>query len=137
MAMIGNPLIYSRAPSYINSGNGTTTAFTLSWIPGSDSAIIVAVSGLLQKPSVDYTVNSNVVTFASPPATSAPITMYGIGVLGTVNVPADASVTSEKSTATSIRFISQAPLYPCQHYLHFRTILLPTSSSFISSSPLF
>jgi hypothetical protein len=96
MGMIGNPLVYSAAPAFNGTGNGSTTAFTLSWIPGSQNAVIAAVSGFLMKPGIDYTVNANTLTFTNAPAAAAPIVIYGLGVQGVINVPADGSVTSQK-----------------------------------------
>ncbi|MCA9333469.1 hypothetical protein KC963_00295, partial [Candidatus Saccharibacteria bacterium] len=50
------------------SGNGSDTDFILTEAPGSASALIVAISGVLQKPNTDFTVSGTTISFTSPPA---------------------------------------------------------------------
>jgi len=82
------------------TGNGTLSSFTLS---GADnltnpSALIVAIDGALQEPSVDYTVNNGIITFTDPLANGAkavviaPTNTLQVGQL----IPSDGSVTSAK-----------------------------------------
>ncbi len=82
------------------TGNGVLSSFTLS---GADnltnpSALIVAIDGALQEPSVDYTVNNGIITFTDPLADGAkavvvaPTNTLQLGEL----IPSDGSVTSGK-----------------------------------------
>jgi hypothetical protein len=50
------------------SGNGTTTAFTLTYAPASTTSIIVAISGVVQNPNT-YSIVSNTLTFSPAPPT--------------------------------------------------------------------
>ena len=47
-------------------GNGSNTAFTL-LSPSATNAVIVAINGIQQIPSVAYTVSSDIITFTEPP----------------------------------------------------------------------
>ncbi len=77
------------------SGTGSQTAFTLSAAPVSAAALIVNISGVVQTPTVDYTVSGTTLTFSTaPPAGTNNITVQNLGTAGTVNVPADGSVTA-------------------------------------------
>jgi hypothetical protein len=82
------------------TGNGTLSTFAIS---GADnlvnpSALIVAIDGILQEPSVDYTVASGNITFTSPlPSGSKAVVISPINTLQVSNmIPADGSVTSAK-----------------------------------------
>lgn len=77
------------------SGTGSQTAFTLSAAPVSATALIVNISGVVQTPTVDYTISGTTLTFTTaPPAGTNNITVQNLGTAGTVNVPADGSVTA-------------------------------------------
>jgi len=82
------------------TGNGTLSTFAIS---GADnlvnpSALIVAIDGILQEPSVDYTVASGNITFTSPlPSGSKAVVISPTNTLQVTNmIPADGSVTSAK-----------------------------------------
>lgn len=51
------------------NGNGSTTVFTLTFVPSFPSALIVAVGGTLKRPTNDfsYSATTNAVTFVSAP----------------------------------------------------------------------
>lgn len=50
------------------SGNGTQTAFTLTVNPGSQANLDVSISGVTQRPNIDYTwVSGTTLTFVAPP----------------------------------------------------------------------
>lgn len=75
------------------SGTGSQTAFTLSGSPGVAAAVIISVGGVVQKPTVDYTVSGTTLTFLSaPPSGTDNISAINFGVAGVVNVPATNSV---------------------------------------------
>jgi hypothetical protein len=71
MAYLGNsPSQQSYAPAVdYFSGNGSTTAFTLSRPVATTAQMIVAVANVPQNPGSAYTVNGSTITFASAPPT--------------------------------------------------------------------
>ena len=109
MAIIGNPIISTDFPVDYFSGNGSTTAFTLSIAPASVNAVDVEVSGVSQSPQT-YTISGTTLTFsAAPPSGSSNIVIKHRGIAGVPNVPSAASVTSDKlATQTSIPFATSS-----------------------------
>jgi hypothetical protein len=76
------------------SGNGLTTAFTLSVAPATTSSVLVAVSGVLQDPST-YSVAGTTLTFsAAPPTGTGNISVRFLGI------PASGVVTTAYRTVT-------------------------------------
>lgn len=77
------------------TGDGTTTAFTMSQSALSAKHVLVSVASVLQTPETAYTISGTTLTFSSPPSNSASITArYFVG--GTVGIPADNSVSTIK-----------------------------------------
>ena len=75
--------IYSTFTTDTFSGNGSTTAFTMSVTPSSASATLVAISGVVQDPST-YTVAGTTLTFsAAPPSGTNNISVRYLGVPAT------------------------------------------------------
>lgn len=92
MSYIGNPIVSTDFPVNYFSGNGSTTAFTLSIAPASVNAIDVQVSGVSQSPQT-YSVSGTTLTFsAAPPTGSSNIVVRHLGVAGIPNTPSAASV---------------------------------------------
>lgn len=92
MSYIGNPIVSTDFPKDTFSGNGSTTAFTMSVAPASVNAVVVVVSGVVQDPST-YTVSGTTLTFsAAPPSGTSNISIRHLGVAGSPNVPALGSV---------------------------------------------
>jgi hypothetical protein len=92
------------------SGNGSTTAFTLSQAPASTNSIIVAVSGVVQNPST-YSVSGTALTFTgAPPSGTNNVgvlflglpTLIGVPGAGTVGI-SQLSATGTPSTSTFLR----------------------------------
>ena len=79
-------------------GNGSQTNFTLSQNT-TTSGVIVSVNGLVQLPSVAYSVSGKILTFTSPPAGSAYIDIRTI--VTTVSVTSIADGTTEVTVANS------------------------------------
>lgn len=92
MSYIGNPIVSTDFPVDYKSGNGSTTAFTLSVAPASVNSIDVQVSGVSQSPQT-YSVSGTTLTFsAAPPSGTNNIVVRHLGVAGIPNVPAAGSV---------------------------------------------
>lgn len=86
MAYIGNQPSTVSFLTNSFSGNGSTTAFTLSVAPATTSSILVAVSGVLQDPST-YTVSGTTLTFTgAPPSGSSNISVRFLGIPATGTV---------------------------------------------------
>ena len=96
------------------SGNGTTTAFTLTYAPASTTSIIVAVSGVVQNPNT-YSVISTTLTFsgAPPSGTNNISVLYlGLPVIGVSSPGNTAYFSSTSFTATA----SQTTFTPSGSY---------------------
>lgn len=92
MSYIGNPIASTDFPVDYKSGNGSTTAFTLSIAPASVNSIDVQISGVSQSPQT-YSVSGTTLTFsAAPPSGTNNIVVRHLGVAGIPNVPSAGSV---------------------------------------------
>ena len=69
-------------PTDTFTGNGSTTAYTLSETPTSASSVMVFVDGILQKSSTNYGISGATLTFTSAPANSAEIEVKHLGFRG-------------------------------------------------------
>lgn len=100
MSYIGNPIVSTDFPKDTFTGNGSTTAFTMSVAPASVNAVIVIVSGVTQDPST-YTISGTTLTFsAAPPSGTGNISVRHLGVAGIPNTPSAASVGISALSAT-------------------------------------
>jgi hypothetical protein len=94
MSYIGNAPLYQAFITDTFSGNGSTTAFTMTVAPANTASVLVAVSGVLQAPST-YSVNGTTLTFsAAPPSGTANISVRYLGI------PASGVTTTAYSTRT-------------------------------------
>ena len=105
MPYIGNPIYQSAFVVDQFSGNGSTTAFTMSVAPAGVTNVLVAVSGVLQDPST-YGVVGNTITFsAAPPSGTGNISCRYLGVPATgVTTTAYRTVTEFTATAGQTTF---------------------------------
>lgn len=80
MSYIGAQPTTAAFPFDQFSGNGSTTAFTLTYAPASTSSIIVSISGVVQNPST-YTVSGTTLTFSpAPPTGTSNIAVLYLGL---------------------------------------------------------
>jgi hypothetical protein len=96
------------------SGNGSTTAFTLTYAPASTSSIIVAVSGVVQNPNT-YSCISTTLTFTGAPPTGTnniSVLYLGLPVIGVASPGNTAYFSSTSFTATA----SQTTFTPSGSY---------------------
>ena len=129
MAFIGNTpttQAFTPAVDYF-SGNGSTTAFTLSRPVASVAQVQVVIDNVAQNPSSAYTVSANTITFTSAPLSgtnniyvyyTSPITQVIAPGQGTVNATSFAS-----STGSGAVVLATSP-----------TITTPVISSLSSAS---
>jgi hypothetical protein len=92
MSYIGASPTTAAFPFDQFSGNGSTTAFTMSYAPASTTSIVVSVSGVVQNPNT-YSVSGLTITFSGAPPTGT----NNIGVLF-LGLPAS-GVTTPGNTA--------------------------------------
>lgn len=76
-------------------GDGTTTAFTLSFVPLSKFNLFVQVGGVVQSTDA-YSSNGNTLTFASPPPNGYGIEVRGFATVSALVTPEDGSVSTAK-----------------------------------------
>lgn len=83
------------------TGDGTTTAFTLTQTYAGQNDILVFVDGVIQYPGNNFTLSGTTLTFTTAPANSARIEAFGTTPLTTVNTPGDGTVTPAKLAASA------------------------------------
>ena len=95
-----NRFVASKAAS-VFSGDGSTTAFTLSYGVGSDEDILVSVDGVIQEPSVAYSVSGTTLTFTAAPSSNAGnniFVYYLFRTVGTVSHPSSNALEATSGT---------------------------------------
>ena len=72
------------------SGDGSTTAFTMTQAESDPTAVAVFIGGVYQQPTTNYTVNGTTITFTSPPPAPGvnPNQIVIIHNINSTNVPA-------------------------------------------------
>lgn len=79
-AFTGDTLAFTPTTEVFN-GTGAQTAFTLVGPPGAASALIIAISGVVQQPDADFTVSSTTITFSTaPPSGTGNIVVQTFGI---------------------------------------------------------
>jgi hypothetical protein len=68
MPYIGNDIQYGELNSQTFTGNGSTTAFTLTYTVSNVNSLLVTVADVIQEPTTAYTVSGTTLTFTSAPA---------------------------------------------------------------------
>jgi hypothetical protein len=102
MSYIGSVPTTASFPFDQFSGNGSTTAFTLTYAPASTTSIIVAISGVVQNPNL-YSVIGTTITFSpAPPSGTDNISVLylGLPVIGVSSPGNTAYFSSTSFTAT-------------------------------------
>jgi hypothetical protein len=105
MAFIGNTPISVAFLTDTFSGNGSTTAFTMTVAPANTSSILVAVTGVVQDPST-YSVSGTTLTFSgAPPSGTNNISVRYLGIPASdVTTTAYRTVTDTTATAGQTSF---------------------------------
>ena len=115
------------------SGNGSTTAFTLSAAPANTSSVLVAVSGVLQDPST-YAVSGTTITFsAAPPSGTSNISVRFLGIPAS-NVTTTAYRTATEFTATASQTTFSVPSYTVGFIDVYRNGVLLGSADYTATS---
>ena len=98
----GNRFVASQAATRL-SGNGSATAFTLEHSVASDEDILVSVDGVIQEPSIAYSVsNGTTLTFTGAPSngTNNIFVCYLFRTVATVDHPSTSSLQATDGTFT-------------------------------------
>lgn len=95
MSYIGNTPFSTAFITDYFTGDGTTTAFTLSVAPAGSSSVIAQLGAALQSPA-DYSVIGSTITFSGAPPSGVPIIVRALGI------PASGVVTTAYRTVTEI-----------------------------------
>jgi hypothetical protein len=103
MSYVGNVPTTAAFPFDQFSGNGATTAFTLTYAPASTTSIIVSISGVVQNPNT-YSVSGTTITFTPAPPTGTnniAVLYLGLPVIGVPSPGNTAYFSSSVFTATA------------------------------------
>ena len=91
------------------SGDGSETVFTLEHAVGSDEDILVSVDGVIQEPSVAYSVSGTTLSFTAAPSSNAGnniFVYYLFRTVGTVSHPSNNALSATNATLTGNATIS-------------------------------
>ena len=104
MAYIGNTpanrFVAPKAAS-VHSGDGAEVNFTLAHAVGSDEDILVSVDGVIQEPSVAYTVSGTTLSFTAAPSSNSGnniFVYYLFRTVGTVSHPSNNALSATSGT---------------------------------------
>jgi hypothetical protein len=103
MSYVGNVPTTAAFPFDQFSGNGSTTAFTLSYAPAGATSIIVSISGVVQNPNT-YSVSGTTLTFTPAPPTGTnniAVLYLGLPVVAATSPGNTAYFSSSVFTATA------------------------------------
>jgi len=133
MAFIGNTPISVAFLTDTFSGNGSTTAFTMTVAPANTSSIIVAITGVLQDPST-YSVSGTTLTFsAAPPSGTSNISVRYLGIPASgVTTTAYRTVTDFTATAGQTSF--SVPSYTVGYIDVYRNGVRLVSTDFTATT---
>ena len=96
-------------PYVVFSGTGAQTAFTLTSAPGALNNLEPFISGVRQRPTLDYTLSGTTLTFTTaPPIGTSNIFVRWI-TAQSVGVPSDGSVTTAKIADSAVTSAKLAP----------------------------
>jgi hypothetical protein len=133
MPYIGNPIYQSAFVTDTFSGNGSTTAFTMSVAPAGTTNVLVAVSGVLQDPSTYGVVGTTLNFSAAPPTGTGNISVRYLGVPAT-GVTTTAYRTVTEFTATAGQTTFTPPSYTVGFIDVYRNGVLLGSADFTATN---
>jgi len=133
MSYIGNTPISVAFLTDTFSGDGSTTAFTMTVAPANTSSILVAVTGVVQDPST-YSVSGTTLTFSSaPPSGTSNISVRYLGIPASgVTTTAYRTVTDFTATAGQTSF--SVPSYTIGYIDVYRNGVRLVSTDFTATT---
>ena len=101
MAYIGRSPLYGAFEKQSLTADGSTTTFSLNYVVGSSSSILVSVAGVPQEPEVAYSVTGggNTIVFSEAPGASDTVFIVFLGVAADVNHLSSGAFTSQTELA--------------------------------------
>ena len=133
MPFIGNSPYQVAFLTDTFSGNGSTTAFTMSVAPANTSSVLVAVSGVLQDPST-YSVSGTTLTFSgAPPTGTGNISARYLGIPAS-GVTTTAYRTVTEFTATANQKTFTPPSYTVGFINVYRNGVLLGSADYVATN---
>jgi hypothetical protein len=133
MPYIGNPIYQSAFVTDTFSGNGSTTAFTMSVAPAGTTNVLVAISGVLQDPSTYGVVGTTITFSTAPPTGTGNISCRYLGVPVT-GVTTTAYRTVTEFTATAGQTTFTPPSYTVGFIDVYRNGVLLGSADFTATN---
>jgi hypothetical protein len=102
MAYIGRAPQYGSFEKQALTGDGSTVTFTLDYVLGSASSVLVSVAGVHQEPEVAYNLTSNgtTITFTAAPAAIDTVFIIYLGVALDIATVGTGVITSRTELAT-------------------------------------
>lgn len=133
MSYVGNTPISAAFLTDTFSGNGSTTAFTMSVAPANTSSVLVAVTGVVQSPDT-YSVSGTTLTFsAAPPTGTSNISVRYLGIPASgVTTTAYRTITNFTATAGQTTFTPAS--YTVGYIDVYRNGVRLTSADFTASN---
>jgi hypothetical protein len=133
MSYIGNQPVYQAFVTDQFSGNGSTTAFTMSVAPANTASVLVAVSGVLQDPST-YSVSGTTLTFsAAPPSGTGNISARYLGIPAS-GITNTAYSTKTEFTATAGQTTFTVPSYTVNFIQVYRNGVLLGNADYTATN---
>lgn len=83
------------------TGDGTTTAFTLTAGYAGQNDVFIFVDGVIQYPGTHFTISGSTLTFTAAPVSQAQILIHGTSPVASTVTPGDGTVTAAKLAASA------------------------------------
>ena len=113
MAYIGRSPQYGSYEKQALTGDGSTVTFTLDYVLGSASSVLVSVAGVHQEPEVAYNLTSNgtTITFTAAPAAIDTVFIIYLGVALDIATVGSGVITSRTELTTGVQGADQVVVY--------------------------
>jgi hypothetical protein len=119
---------FNPISNQIITPDGTNSSYTLNQI-ATDATIIVSTNGVLQSPSIAYSVVGNIITFAETPQTTDIIDIRYITTLTTINTVTNSSGIGVSVAESGVVTIAQA------HSLQLPTYTVTSANALANKAP--
>ena len=120
------------------TGDGSTTAFTLTETPAVANSVMVFVDGILQKSTSNYSISGSTLTFTSAPDASAEVEAKHMGLRGVVRRGPDYQYDAFTGDGSTVAFtLSNGGVPTNSAFVFYNGICLkPTTDYSISGSTM-
>jgi len=113
MAYIGRSPLYGAFEKQSLTADGSTTTFTLNYVVGSSSSILVSVAGVVQEPETGYTLSAGGVSivFSAAPTAGETVFVIFLGFARDVGQFLNSGIITSQTEETSIQDADQILIY--------------------------